>query len=227
MNKYHILVVDAEEDMCEILRFNLTNEGYLVNVAYSAEEAFTKNIHAYNLLLLEVALGKISGFKMAHMIRNDPETETIPIIFLTGRDNENDRLTGFNLGADDYITKPFSLRELVARINAVIHRINTKETPVNNQVSYDKLHMNLTNKQVMLDGDEIKFTRKEFEILKLFIENTNQLFTRKDLLTLVWPEESYVLNRTVDVSITRIRKKIGPYGRNIVTKIGLGYCFEG
>lgn len=227
MTPYHILIVDDEEDLCEVLRFNLLNEGYQVDVAYSAEEAMSRDVEDYDLLLLDVMLGDISGFKMAHMIRSNPITATTPIIFLSARDSENDRLTGFNLGAEDYITKPFYLRELLARIHAVVSRINKKLTAAIKMISYDRLNMNLTNKQVFIESDEIKFTKKEFEILKLFLENQNRLFTREELLARVWPEEAFVLNRTIDVNITRIRKKIGVYERNIVTKLGLGYCFEG
>ena len=227
MTPYHILIVDDEEDLCEVLRFNLLNEGYQVDVAYSAEEAMSRDVEDYDLLLLDVMLGDISGFKMAHMIRSNPITATTPIIFLSARDSENDRLTGFNLGAEDYITKPFYLRELLARIHAVVSRINKKLTAAIKMISYDRLNMNLTNKQVFIESDEIKFTKKEFEILKLFLENQNRLFTREELLARVWPEEAFVLNRTIDVNITRIRKKIGVYERNIVTKLGLVYCFEG
>jgi len=227
MNPYLVLVVDDDEDLCEILRFNLINEGYQVDIAYSAEEAMQKNLQDYHLIVLDVMLGDISGFNMAHTMRNDPKTMTTPIIFLTARDSENDRLTGFNLGADDYITKPFSVRELMARIHAVITRINIKKMSIMQMVSYDRLNMNLTNKQVILEGEEIRFTKKEFEILKLLIENKNRLFTREELLARVWNEEAFVLSRTVDVNITRIRKKIGCYDKNIVTKLGRGYCFEG
>ena len=227
MNPYLVLVVDDDEDLCEILRFNLINDGYQVDIAYSAEEAMQKNLQDYHLIVLDVMLGDISGFNMAHTMRNDPKTMTTPIIFLTARDSENDRLTGFNLGADDYITKPFSVRELMARIHAVITRINIKRMSIMQIVSYDRLNMNLTNKQVILEGEEIRFTKKEFEILKLLIENKNRLFTREELLARVWNEEAFVLSRTVDVNITRIRKKIGCYDKNIVTKLGLGYCFEG
>ena len=227
MNPYLVLVVDDDEDLCEILRFNLINEGYQVDIAYSAEEAMQKNLQDYHLIVLDVMLGDISGFNMAHTMRNDPKTMTTPIIFLTARDSENDRLTGFNLGADDYITKPFSVRELMARIHAVITRINIKKMSIMQMVSYDRLNMNLTNKQVILEGEEIRFTKKEFEILKLLIENKNRLFTREELLARVWKEEAFVLSRTVDVNITRIRKKIGCYDKNIVTKLGRGYCFEG
>jgi len=227
MNPYHILIVDNEEDLCETIRFNLMKEGYQVDVAYSAEEALLTNIQEYNLILLDVILGEISGFKMAHMIRNDPKTAATPIIFLTSRDSENERITGFSLGADDYITKPFSVRELIARINAIIRRINANRIASIKVISYDRMILNLSNKQVIVDGNQIRFTKKEFEILRIFLENKNRLFTREEILMRVWPEDAYVLNRTIDVNITRIRKKIGFYEKNIVTRLGLGYCFEG
>ena len=227
MNPFKVLIVEDDEDLSEILRYNLINAGYLVDVSYTAEEAMNRDIKGYNILLIDVMLGEISGFKMAHIIFNDPTMTGTPIIFLTARNSENDLLTGFSLGAEDYITKPFSIRELLARIHAVLSRINKKEYPSILTISYDRLNLNLTNKQVLLGGEEIKFTKKEFEILKLFIENKNRLFTREELLSRVWSEEAFVLNRTIDVNITRIRKKIGPYEKNIVTKLGLGYCFEG
>ena len=227
MEPYRILVVDDEEDLCEILQFNLETEGYLVDVAYSAEIALSKDISLYNLLLLDVMMGDISGFKMARTVRTNPKTASIPIIFLTAKDSENDRLTGFTLGADDYITKPFSIRELLARVKVVLRRyevINTEQSVMD--LSYEKLEMNLKNMKVLLEGKEVSVTKKEFEILKLFLENKNRLFSREEMLNRVWSDEAYVLNRTIDVNITRLRKKIGSYEKNIVTRLGYGYCFE-
>jgi len=228
MNPYRILVVDDEEDLCEILQFNLEAEGYLVDVAYSAEEALKKDINSYNLLLLDVMMGEISGFKMARLLHENPKTAVIPIIFLTAKDSETDRLTGFNIGADDYISKPFSIREVIARVKAVIRRVESKKNDVipTQHLSYEKLEMFLDNKKVLLEGVEISFTKKEFEILRLFLENKNRVFSRDEMLTRVWSDEVVVLDRTIDVNITRLRKKIGPYGKNIVTRLGYGYCFE-
>lgn len=227
MNPYRILVVDDEEDLCEILQFNLETEGYVVDVAYSAEEALKKNITDYNLLLLDIMMGEISGFKMARILRDNPKTATTPIIFLTAKDTENDKLTGFNIGADDYISKPFSIREVLARVKAVLRRIEAnKAGQTVTELSYDKLVMQLGNKKVLLNGKEISFTKKEFEILKLFLENKNRVFTRDEMLSRVWSDEVVVLDRTIDVNITRLRKKIGEYGKNIVTRLGYGYCFE-
>ena len=227
MNPYRILVVDDEEDLCEILQFNLETEGYQVDVAYSAEEALKKNITDYNLLLLDVMMGEMSGFKMARVLRENPATASTPIIFLTAKDSETDRLTGFNIGADDYISKPFSIREVLARVKAVIRRVENKKTVVAvEQLTYETLVMFLGNKKVLLDGVEIPFTKKEYEILRLFLENKNRVFSRDEMLTRVWRDEVIVLDRTIDVNITRLRKKIGPYGKNIVTRLGYGYCFE-
>lgn len=228
MNPYKILVVDDEEDLCEILQFNLETEGYTVDVAYSAEEALKKDISKYNLLLLDVMMGEISGFKMARMLNENPKTASIPIIFLTAKDTENDRLTGFNIGADDYISKPFSIREVLARVKAVLRRVesNTNQVEVK-ELSHENLVMSLNNKKVTLEGEEISFTKKEFEILKLFLENKNRVFTREEILSRVWSDEVVVLDRTIDVNITRLRKKIGEYGKQIITRLGYGYCFEG
>ena len=228
MNPYRILVVDDEEDLCEILQYNLETEGYTVDVAYSAEEALKKDISSYNLLLLDVMMGEISGFKMGRILNENPKTANIPIIYLTAKDSETDRLTGFNIGADDYISKPFSIREVLARVKAVIRRFETNKTdklPML-QLTYEKLEMSLENKKVMLEGVEIPFTKKEFEILKLLLENKNRVFSRDEMLNRVWSDEVIVLDRTIDVNITRLRKKIGPYGKNIVTRLGYGYCFE-
>jgi len=227
MSKCRVLVVDDEEDLCEVIRYALEAEGYSVDVVYSAEEALKKNITEYNLLLLDVMMGEISGFRMAHMIRNNPKIANTPIVFISAKDTENDRLTAFNLGADDYITKPFSIREMLARVKAIIGRFDSKMKIGLQILSYDKLIINLEKKQVLLEEREIRFTKKEFEILKLFLENRNRLFTREELLKRVWSDEAFVLSRTIDVNITRIRRKIGRYEKNIVTKLGLGYCFEG
>ena len=207
---FHLLVVDDEEDLCEILQFNLEAEGYNVDTAYSAEEALTLDLTQYDLLLLDVMMGKISGFKMASMLREKSETADLPIIFLTAKDTENDMLTGFNLGADDYIPKPFSIRQVLARVKAVLRRSKeSKGEKDKNILTYKTLKLDIEQIKVYIDGDEIALTKKEFEILRLFLENINHVFTRDEFLTKIWKEEVYVLDRTIDVNITRLRKKIG------------------
>ncbi|GAK36188.1 MAG: response regulator transcription factor [Bacteroides graminisolvens] len=227
MNDYRILVVDDEEDLCEILKFNLENEGYLVDTANSAEEALKLDIGAYSLLLLDVMMGEISGFKMANMIKKNKKTAHIPIIFITAKDTENDTVTGFNLGADDYISKPFSLREVIARIKAVLRRTATIETEqVPERIIHESLVLDITKKKVSIEDKEISLTKKEFEILFLLLQNKGRVFSREDILGKIWSDEVYVLDRTIDVNITRLRKKIGIYGKKIVTRLGYGYCFE-
>lgn len=227
MNDYRILVVDDEEDLCEILKFNLENEGYTVDTANSAEEALMMNLTNYHLFLLDIMMGEISGFKMASMIKKNKDTAHIPIIFITAKDTENDTITGFNIGADDYISKPFSLREVIARVKAVIRRTAiVKENGKEEELSYKGLSLNVTQKKVCIDGNEVSLTKKEFEILLLLLQNKGRVFSREDILGKVWKEEVFVLDRTIDVNITRLRKKVGEYGKCIVTRLGYGYCFE-
>ena len=170
-------------------------------------------------------MGEISGFKMARIMKNNKDTANIPIIFITAKDTENDTITGFNLGADDYISKPFSLREVVMRVKAVLRRT---ASPVQReeQLIYKGLVIHIPQKKVMIDGEEAPLTKKEFEILLLLLQNQGRVFSREDILTKVWNDEAFVLDRTIDVNITRLRKKIGNYGKHIVTRLGYGYCFE-
>mgnify|MGYP000830834831 CR=1 FL=1 len=226
MNDYRILVVDDEEDLCEILKFNLEMEGYFVDTANSAEEALKLDLTQYQLLLLDVMMGEISGFRMASMLKKNKDTAEIPIIFITAKDTENDTITGFNLGADDYISKPFSLREVIMRVKAVLRRTAGVQMKEQDQLQYKGLVIHISKKKVTIDNEEISLTKKEFEILLLLLQNQGRVFSREDILTQVWNDESYVLDRTIDVNITRLRKKIGEYGKQIVTRLGYGYCFE-
>ena len=225
---FKILVVDDEQDLCEILKFNLETEGYLVDTANSAEEALEKDIPAYNLLLLDVMMGGMSGFQMAKQLKATPITATIPIIFLTARDTENDTVTGFNLGADDYISKPFSIREVLVRIRAVLRRTAEKEGKSSEPslLQYQGLVLNLDKKTVSIDGENIPFTKTEFELLRLLLEEKGRVFSRQELIDRIWPKDVLVLDRTVDVNITRMRKKIGKFAKCIVTRLGFGYYFD-
>ena len=223
-----ILVVDDEQDLCEILKFNLETEGYQVETANSAEEALEKDIASYNLLLLDVMMGGMSGFQLAKQLKNSEVTAHIPIIFLTARDTENDTVTGFNLGADDYISKPFSIREVMVRVRAVLRRTASRlegaEEPA--VISYQGLLLNLDKKSVSVDGEDVPFTKTEFELLRLLLEERGRVFSRQELIDRVWPKDVLVLDRTVDVNITRMRKKIGKFAKCIVTRLGLGYYFD-
>lgn len=223
-----ILVVDDEQDLCEILKFNLETEGYQVETANSAEEALEKDIASYNLLLLDVMMGGMSGFQLAKQLKNSEVTAHIPIIFLTARDTENDTVTGFNLGADDYISKPFSIREVMVRMRAVLRRTASRlegaEEPA--VISYQGLLLNLDKKSVSVDGEDVPFTKTEFELLRLLLEERGRVFSRQELIDRVWPKDVLVLDRTVDVNITRMRKKIGKFAKCIVTRLGFGYYFD-
>ncbi len=224
---YRILVVDDEQDLCEILKFNLETEGYQVDTAYSAEEALTMNLATYHLLLLDVMMGEMSGFALAKKLRGNDATASLPIIFLTARDTENDMVTGFNLGADDYISKPFSIREVLVRVRAVLRRTGNGAAEDNREtLQYQGLQLNLHNKTVTVNGEKVPFTKTEFELLHTLLEEKGRVFSRQELINKVWPSDVLVLDRTVDVNITRLRKKIGPFSKCIVTRLGFGYLFE-
>ncbi len=226
-NKYRILVVDDEQDLCEILKFNLETDGYVVETANSAEDALKMNIESFDLLLLDVMMGGMSGFALAKQLKADPATKDIPIIFLTARDTENDTVTGFNLGADDYISKPFSIREVLVRIRAVLRRTAEKDgAQQSNVLRYQGLELNLDKKTVSIDGEDVPFTKTEFEILHLLLDEKGRVFSRQELIDRIWPKDVLVLDRTVDVNITRLRKKIGKFSKCIVTRLGFGYYFD-
>ena len=225
MAKHKILVVDDEESLCEILQFNLEVEGYEVDVAYSAEQALGMHPERYSLILLDVMMGEMSGFRMARLLKDDPATAKVPVIFCTAKDSEDDTVAGLNLGADDYIAKPFSVREVLARVRSVLRR--TAEAPAEQEtVAFEGLGMDLRRKVCTLDGKELALTKKEFEILALLLAHPRVIFSREEILRRIWSDEVIVLDRTVDVNITRLRRKIGPYGEHIVTRLGYGYGFE-
>ena len=225
MAKHKILVVDDEESLCEILQFNLEIEGYEADVAYSAEQALGMHPERYSLILLDVMMGEMSGFRMARLLKADPATAKVPVIFCTAKDTEDDTVAGLNLGADDYIAKPFSVREVLARVRSVLRR--TAETPAEQEtIAFEGLEMNLRRKVCTLDGKELALTKKEFEILALLLTHRGVIFSREEMLRRIWSDEVIVLDRTVDVNITRLRRKIGPYGEHIVTRLGYGYGFE-
>jgi len=226
-NNYRILVVDDEQDLCEILKFNLETEGYVVDTVNSAEEALAEELTKYDLLLLDVMMGEMSGFALARKLKDNEATTDIPIIFLTARDTENDTVTGFNLGADDYISKPFSIREVLVRVRAVLRRtVDQRQEEEQSLLKYETLEMNLDKKTVRVDHEDIAFTKTEYELLKLLLSERGRVFSRQQLIDRVWPSDVLVLDRTVDVNITRLRKKIGPYSKNIVTRLGYGYYFN-
>ena len=225
MAKHKILVVDDEESLCEILQFNLEVEGYDVEVAYSAEQALGMHPERYSLILLDVMMGEMSGFRTARILKENPETARIPVIFCTARDSEDDTVAGLNLGADDYIAKPFSIREVLARVRSVLRRTAASGSEPET-IAFEGLEMDLRRKVCTLDGAELSLTKKEFEILALLLAHRGVIFSREEILHRIWSDEVIVLDRTIDVNITRLRRKIGPYGKHIVTRLGYGYGFE-
>ena len=215
-----ILVVDDEEDICAIMKFNLSKEGYEVVTANSAEEALTLDIASFNLLLLDVMMGGMSGFELTGKLKTDPKTAGVPVIFITARDTEDDAVEGLDLGADDYISKPFSIREVVSRVKAVLRR--TAAIPD----ASTGIFIDDEKKVVTVDGAAVALTRIEYEIFRLLFTNKGKVFPREDILSKVWPDDVIVTDRTVDVNITRLRKKIGEYGNRIVSRHGFGYLYE-
>jgi DNA-binding response OmpR family regulator len=227
MEKKRILVIDDEESLCEILKFNLENAGYEVDTVFSAEEALSIDLSIYQLLIMDVMMRDISGFQLADIVKKNRNTSSIPIIFCTAKDSEEDTVRGLNIGADDYILKPFSVKEVIARVEAVIRRCIRHDTDKpESSLSFDKLVLDTISKRASVNGEDLFLTKKEFEILFLLLQKPGRVFSREDLLKTVWPDNVLVTDRTVDVHITRLRKKIAPYDRNVVTRLGYGYCFE-
>ena len=226
-----LLIVDDEETLCEVLKLNLENEGYDVDIAFSAEQALALDLKSYSLILLDIMMGEISGIKMAKMMKADVTTADIPIIFCTARDSEDDMIMGLNIGADDYIMKPYTVRNVIARVKSVLRRTaghkgaaTTNEKP--NMLQIEGLQLDMEFKRCIVDGAEVKLARKEFELLAYLISHRGKILSREQILSRVWSDEVVVLDRTIDVNITRLRSKIGAYGSYIVTRSGFGYGFR-
>ena len=222
------MVVDDEESLCEILKFNLNQVGYQVDTANSAEEALAMDLADYDLFLLDVMMDEISGFQMASILKKNKMTENIPIIFCTAKDTEGDTLKGLDLGADDYISKPFSVKEVVARVKTVLRRSHqeTDKTSKKTMLQYESLILDAVSKKANIQGEDVLLTKKEFEILYLLMQTPNKVFSREDLLENIWSDDVYVNDRTIDVHINRLRKKISPYDKHITARLGYGYYFD-
>lgn len=225
-----LLVVDDEDTLCEALRFNLEAEGYEVDTANNAETVLAMDISRYDLLLLDIMMGEISGTQLAKILKSNPATASIPIIFCTAKDTEDDMVDGLELGADDYIMKPYSLRNVITRIKAVLRRASGSSVPIKSdteKATYEGLTIIPAQKLCVVDGNEVRLPKKEFEILLKLLRNIGRVFTREELLNEIWPDEVVVLDRVVDVNIARIRQKIGKYGSYIKSRSGYGYGFMG
>ena len=226
-----ILVVDDELDICEILQYNLETEGFEVMTVNSAEEALELPLHEFALILLDVMMGEMSGFQMARKIKDNPVTAEIPIIFITALEGEDNLVKGLNIGADDYIAKPLSMKEVKARVRAVLRRASQPQLQqtiitTDNIICYEGITLDKNAKTATLDSQNLSLTKLEYELLSLLLQHPGRVFSREDLLRHCWPQDVLVLDRTVDVNITRLRKKIGRYGKQIKTRVGYGYCFE-
>jgi DNA-binding response OmpR family regulator len=226
-----ILVVDDELDICEILQYNLETEGFEVVTANSAEEALGLPLQEFGLILLDVMMGEMSGFQMARRLKDNTVTAQIPIIFITALDSEDNIVRGLNIGADDYIAKPLSMKEVKARVRAVLRRSSQPQLQqtiitTDNIICYEGITLDHNAKTAALDGQNLSLTKLEYELLSLLLKHPGKVFSREDLLKYCWPQDVLVLDRTVDVNITRLRKKIGRYGKQIKTRVGYGYCFE-
>lgn len=237
-----LLLIDDEESICEILKYNLRKEGYEVDTAYSAEEALEKDLTKYDLFIVDIMMENLSGYDFAKAVRNNGRTESAPIIFCSALSGEDDTVMGLNIGADDYITKPFKMSEVIARVNAVLRRTQMArqaaaaaaattpephdEEPLKAQEVYKGLRVDPNEKVAYLDSERIPLTKTEFEILYFFLTHRGRIYSRQEIMRRVWADDVVVNNRTIDTNITRLRKKIGEYGNNIETRPGFGYGFK-
>ncbi|MCD8304425.1 MAG: response regulator transcription factor [Prevotellaceae bacterium] len=224
-----ILVVDDEQDLCDILQYNLETEGYEVDTACSAEEALGLDLGAYDLMLLDIMMGEMSGFQLARALRAREDTQDLPIIFITALEGEDNLVKGLNLGADDYMEKPLSLSEVKARVRAVLRRARkgtSEEGAERESITFETLCLDPSRKLATLDGQPLQLTKLEFELLSLLLSHRGKLYDRETLLRECWPSDTVVLDRTVDVNIARLRKKLGRYGKLIKARFGYGYVFE-
>ena len=223
--KQRILVVDDENGICEVIKLNLELNGYAVDTASTAEEALKKDLSQFSLLLLDVMMGEMSGYELTKKIREDNKFASLPIILCTAKDQESDVETGFLSGADDYIKKPFSMKELILRVQSLLRRCQNSQQQ-KNILSYQGLIIDRNMKSCEVDGVNVPLTKKEFDILELFLSSPEIIFSREEILDKVWEEDVLVIDRTIDVNINRLRKKLGEYGKNIITKSGYGYGFK-
>ena len=240
MAKQRILIVEDEDDICMILSYSLQKAGYETLVANSAEEALEKYQTAIlngevDLILLDIMMGEMSGLELAKRLQLDNiQFDNLPpIIFLTALSDESTVLQGFNLGADDYISKPFRMAEVLARIAAVLRRTAEQGTksqeprPISNDyIVFDGIEVNKADMSLRVDGESVVMTRKEMELLVYLLNHRGQILSREHLLDNVWDNNGFVMARTVDVHITHLRRKLGAYGKHIVTKLGFGYIFK-
>lgn len=227
-------MIDDEESICEILKFNLEKEGYEVDTAYSAEEALDRDLSGYSLFIVDIMMDRLSGFDFAKRIKNNDAIENTPIIFCSALSGEDDTVMGLNIGGDDYITKPFVISEVLARVRAVLRRshatkqwtYNVSKSIYEPDITFKNLRINRNEKICYINGEAVALTRTEFDILLFFLTHRNRIYSREEIIQQVWAGDVVVTNRTIDTNITRLRRKLGEYGKNIVTRLGFGYGFK-
>lgn len=231
-----ILVIDDEESVCEILKYNLEKEGYEVDTAYSAEEALEMDLGVYDLFMVDIMMDQLSGYDFAREIRKQPQTEQTPVLFCSALTDEDAVVKGLNIGADDYVTKPFVIGEVLARIRAILRRSShtverhpASSTPPASiyepDIVFETLRIDRNDKECCI-GDKLSLTRTEFDILLFLLTHPNRIYSRGELIKAIWPGDTVVSQRTIDTNITRLRKKLGNYEKNIVTRAGFGYGFK-
>ena len=220
-----ILVVEDERDIVELLKYNLQQEDFEVDTVRNGADALQRAVdNPPDLILLDLMLPEVDGLIVCRLLKNDPRTKKIPIIMLTAKTDESDRVTGLELGADDYITKPFSPREVVLRVNAVLRRLNaSKEPDEENQIETHGVVIDLDRHQVMTDDEAIDLTATEFKLITLFARSPGRVFNRNILMDVIWGQEYYGIDRTVDTHVSRLRRKLGDFGKHIETVYGVGY----
>lgn len=246
-----ILVIDDEEALCEILKFNLEREGYDVDMALSAEEALEMDLTKYDLFIVDIMMDKLSGFDFAKMVRDIPEVEETPIIFCSALIGEDDKVMGLNMGGDDYITKPFAIGEVLARVRAVlrrsqlinqarknnpaqqvsqksnteVHRPATTTPNLEPDLVYKDLRLDRNSKECSIANKPVDLTKTEYDLLEFFLSHRGRVYSRAEIISHVW-SSTVVSDRTIDANVTRLRKKLGEYGSCIETRTGFGYAFK-
>lgn len=221
-----ILIADDEPLVCELMQFNLEKEGFEVDVFRNVDEAYQADLPNYNLFIIDVMMNDMMGMNFAHHLKQTKSTTSIPLIFCTACDGESDIINGLNSGADDYILKPFSMKEMIARVNAVLrrHRMSTPTPPAKVLTCRD-MRINIDEMTVYIGDKLIDLTNNEFYLLTLFVNNRNRLFSHNEIIDTIWPGEMPVSRRTIDINIARLRKKLGDYAEQLVDRPGFGYGY--
>ncbi len=233
---YRILVIDDEESICDIIRYNLEKEGYHVDCCYSAVEALDTDLTRYSLFIVDIMMERLTGYDFIQRLRSNMSTEKLPVIMCSALDDEDDKVTGLNIGADDYIAKPFTIPEMLARVRAVLRRsapvleAAAQETAAapdfRTDVVYKTIKIDQNEKVCYIDGFEMPLTRTEYDILLFFLTHRNRIYSREEIIHEVWGPNVLVSPRAIDTNLTRLRKKLGEYGNNIITRQGFGYGFK-